>query len=161
MMQIPASIVDFLQRSSSLSLGFQEINVVNVADLEDWQVGYSIHPDGHSLVTGNSGDWKAQWLVIASDDLGDPIFLDLSLPLYPVFTAMHGTGSWVPYIIADSLVGFEHILSTLSQIAIDRSSPAELENNPIDRSLKEKILKDIDRQNPTAGAGFWEVFLGD
>jgi hypothetical protein len=60
------------------------------------------------IFTGeNAGDWKRDWFVIACEDLlGDPIFVDLSEPGLPVFTAAHGEGEWNPVLIASSLRGF-------------------------------------------------------
>ena len=36
-------------------------------------------------------------------DLGDPYFVDTRLESLPVFTAMHGTGSWDPSEVSCSL----------------------------------------------------------
>ena len=158
-MATPEKIILFLQQATGLSIGYSEIEFADPADLDDMQVGYSIDPDGQSLVNGNKGDWRQEWLVIANDHLGDPIFLDLSQPHYPVLSAEHGEGDWEPSIIADSLDSFAATLQLLHKLAENRSSPDELEDNPISKKEKARVLSDIGRQNPEAGSSFWEVFL--
>ena len=52
-------------------------------------------------------DWQPQWFVIGMETLiGDPVFVDLDDPNLPVFTAMHGMGSWRAVRLAPSLEGF-------------------------------------------------------
>ena len=81
------------------------ITVYELEEIEQRQVGYHCAEGGRGLV--GPGKWEPQWIVIGHDDLsGDPIFLDVSKSELPVFTAMHGQGSWEAELIAQSTTGF-------------------------------------------------------
>jgi hypothetical protein len=83
-----------------------EVELYAPAELEAGQVGYSVDVEGRSLIGGDGG-WRAEWVVIGIETLlGDPIFVDVTTPQLPVFTAMHGMGKWDPELIADSLEQF-------------------------------------------------------
>jgi len=75
--------------------------------LDALQVGYAVHGlTGEDLTTGPNA-WHSAWLVIGTDDLtGDPYFVDLARPSFPVFTAMHGAGRWDAQRVSRSLKGF-------------------------------------------------------
>ena len=76
-------------------------------EFEEGQLGYREDEEGNSFVGNNEGDWKENWFVIGYDeDLGDPIFVDISNKNYPVLTAEHGMGEWEPSILYVSLEGF-------------------------------------------------------
>jgi hypothetical protein len=80
-----------------------EVELFASSALDTAQIGYSRTADGDSLV-GGGGSWQAEWFVIGCDaELGDPVFVDLSLPELPVLSAMHGMGVWEPFQIAESL----------------------------------------------------------
>jgi hypothetical protein len=64
-----------------------------VDELDQGQIGYSVDDNNNSLITGQEGDWKDEWLVIGVDGLiGDPIFVDTSSKKLQVLTAAHGEG---------------------------------------------------------------------
>ena len=72
--------------------------------LGEMQVGFGVGPDGQDLSGEKPGDWRASWLVIGlEEDLGDPLIVDLADPNAPVYTAVHGAGSWDPQPVAPSL----------------------------------------------------------
>ena len=76
-------------------------------EFEEEQLGYREDDKGNSFVGNNEGDWKESWFVIGYDeDLGDPIFVDISNKNYPVLTAEHGMGEWEPSLLYDSLEEF-------------------------------------------------------
>jgi hypothetical protein len=76
-------------------------------EFEEEQLGYREDEEGNSFVGNNEGDWKESWFVIGYDeDLGDPIFVDISNKNYPVLTAEHGMGEWEPSLLYDSLEEF-------------------------------------------------------
>jgi hypothetical protein len=76
-------------------------------EFEKEQLGYREDEEGNSFVGNNEGDWKESWFVIGYDeDLGDPIFVDISNKNYPVLTAEHGMGEWEPSLLYDSLEEF-------------------------------------------------------
>src|SRR5262249_16007758 len=58
------------------------IKLLNLAELEDGQIGYSVTPDGKSLCSGEAGAWDPNWLVIGHETAcGDPISSTLA-PLH-------------------------------------------------------------------------------
>ena len=71
-----------------------DIELAAGSELDDYQAGY--HVRQHTESMGMPGvDWQPQWFVIGMETLiGDPVFVDLDDPNLPVFTAMHGMGSW-------------------------------------------------------------------
>src|SRR6266513_5104465 len=101
----------FLSEIKDISLGYNEINFIQSENLDEEQVGYSIDTNSNSLITGKDGDWKEEWIVIASDQMGDPIIIDVSSVELTVLSAEHGEGTWEPFVIADSLDNFKNTLS--------------------------------------------------
>jgi hypothetical protein len=83
--------------------------------------------EGQSLIGDKKGDWRGHWVIIGyAEQCGDPIFIDKSAANFPVYTAVHGEGSWSPEQIAASLDGFSKALSTVARIARGRESPVAL-----------------------------------
>ncbi len=73
-------------------------------ELGKLQLGFRVHPSGRDLTGRKKGDWLPTWVVIGTDeDVGDPLFVDVADDDLPVFTAMHGQGSWDPEEVADAL----------------------------------------------------------
>ncbi len=59
-----------------VTIGYTTIYLFAETELSEGQKGYSVDPNGKSLVGGKDGDWKNSWLVIGFEELcGDPIFL--------------------------------------------------------------------------------------
>jgi hypothetical protein len=68
------------------------------------QIGYRVDTKGRDLTGRGKKDWSPTWIVVSTDeDLGDPLFVDVSDDKLPVLTAMHGQGDWAPDEVADSL----------------------------------------------------------
>jgi hypothetical protein len=151
------------------TLGFDEIsfNVAGIKlfqfeELDEVQIGYARSEEGKSFCNGAAGSWKSDWLVIGNETgLGDPIFIDTSIPDLPVLTAMHGEGSWEPTTIAVSLEHFAVALRTFQEISIGRERPVALEQNPLSARERHDALQRI-----AGGRGyqidmdFWEAMLG-
>lgn len=94
-------------------------------DFETMQEGYRFNPvEGCSLITGSPGAWEEGWYVIGQNALGDPFFVDISSEGCPVFTAMHGAGSWRPIRLADSLAKFIDLFKKISEL--DWTNPESL-----------------------------------
>ncbi len=124
------------------------------------QVGYSVSPEGQSLIGDKQGDWLENWIVIGHEEqCGDPIFIDKSAPNFPVYTAMHGEGSWDPEQIAASLDGFRKALSAITRIARGRENPVGLENNPLSQSDRDSALAEIRLHNAEVNLEFWDNLL--
>ena len=158
-MVVPDKIKTFLTTTKDISFGYNEINFYNADNLMDEQIGYSIDTNGKSLTTGNDDDWQKEWLVIASDSLGDPIIIDTSSAKLTVLSAAHGEGEWEAFVIADSLDNFKDILSLLTIASKDRTNPVDLEQNPLTSKEQKDILRSIKRQNPDTELSYWEAFF--
>lgn len=144
----------------SVSFGYTGIHIYQSEELKDVQVGYSISLNGDSLIDGVPGSWQKNWIVVGCEELcGDPIFADVSSEDCPVYTAMHGEGSWTPNLIADSIEGFAKALESVATIASNRATPVELEKNPLSIPELNEVLDKIQRNNPTADINFWQEFL--
>ena len=145
----------------SVSFGSMSVQIHEPDEIQEAQLGYSVDPDSNSLVTDEEGSWKQNWLVIGYEDLcGDPIFVDTSVEGCPVYTAMHGTGSWNPILIASSIESFAKALEIISMRGKGRENPVELESNPLPSGERADALREIQRENPNADMGFWQDWLG-
>ena len=166
-------ILNFLKDAKNISLGYKEIRFFNPKNLKEMQIGYSSDEYGNSLVaekTGydwedehNTNTWKKGWIVIGSNELGDPIIVDKSFPLLPVIHAPHGCGDWeTNYIIADSLENFKNIIELLDGISKNRKDPSLLEANPITDTEKEQFLNQVKQENPNIEyINYWEMIVGN
>ena len=70
--------------------------------LVEWQEGYRWEAGSRDRL---DPEWKPQWVAIANWD-GDPAIADTSKPETPIYTAMHGEGTWEPKPIAPNLGAF-------------------------------------------------------
>lgn len=123
------------------------------------QVGFAITSGGESLVGVGPGDWRPEWVVIGRETAcGDPIFASEVTP-HPVFSAIHGEGSWEPKLVAPSLGVFAQCVTELQGFAAGRSSPVELDANPPTTEQQAQFLRVI--RSLTKGdqhaLGFWAV----
>ncbi|MCL1036105.1 hypothetical protein L2750_02905 [Shewanella submarina] len=117
--------------------GSRGFDVATESGLEDMQLGYSRHPDGSDLTGTGEGDWQPGWVVVARDtQLGDPFFVDTTQPQLPVYTAMHGMGSWSADEVATSLEAFLNTLSYLKTTA----NQADSLLGPIDSCIRDPEL---------------------
>ena len=144
----------------TVSLGFIAIRIYDVDELEEAQIGYSIHPSGTSLIGENPGSWQRNWVVIGYEDgSGDPIFTDIEADGFPVYTAMHGTGAWEPSLIATGLRNFAAAMREIAKVAEGRENPVQLEANPIEPDERANVLERIQRDNAGIDTSFWENWL--
>ena len=110
-------------------MGFIIADETSVMDL---QLGYSLHPDGSDLTGSGEGDWLRSWVVIGTDtELGDPFFVDRSQPELPVYTAMHGVGSWDAELVSTSLESFLETLKYIKDISNQDSARIDPDENTI------------------------------
>ncbi len=157
---VPGEIKSFLSGVKDVSFGYSEINFFSSGGLMEGQTGYSIDEDGNSLVTGQRGDWKSTWIVIANDDLGDPIFVDTANKNLPFFTAEHGEDYWKAIPVASSLDNFKIIIEGLQKLSVGRQTPVDLEKNPLSKHDLQYFLNMVRNTNrKKAVSYYWEVFL--
>ena len=125
-------------------------------------MNFSIDYNRQLLSGMGEWDWRYSWLVIGSEDeTGDPIFIDTEDEQFPVYSAFHGQGNWEAYKIAASLKKFDKTLSFISQLAVGRENPVELEKNPITSEERKQVLKIIAQENDHTEMSFWESWLED
>jgi hypothetical protein len=151
------SYEDVLERiPSEVSLGYQTIRLSRAPVVQALQIGYSVHPTGEPL----QSDWRKEWVVIGYEECcGDPIFIDSSANGFPVYTAIHGEGTWEAKQIAVSLEAFGHAISTIAEVAKGRENPVALESNPLTLSDKQATIVAIRHHNPDINLEFWESVL--
>jgi len=136
---------------------FQELVIYSAPELERAQVGFRgprLGDDGFVAPHG----WRRTWIVIAFDN-GDPYFLDVTKTLpggdTPVWTAMHGTGTWEPHLAASSLAQFLQILRVWARIVVPHYDP-ENPDEPLDDAHLRRLTNEI-TQIDSAAASHWTI----
>jgi hypothetical protein len=105
-----------------ISFGSTVVHTYHSSEIEAGQQGYSVSLDGQDLSGEQDGDWRKLWLVIGYDEAsGDPLFIDRSEKMHPVYTAVAGQGRWDTVLVADSLEGFADALAVFAAAARNRS----------------------------------------
>lgn len=153
------TIIKFLSGQHDITFGYSELNFISATSLEDSQVGYSFDAKGNSLMTGKKGDWQPNWIVIATDETGDPVFVDTDNPELRVFTAAHGMGSWEAEPIADSLSALADILAQLRLLATGRANPVEKLLNPLLAQEARNFLQFVKTASPNTDPAYWETLM--
>jgi hypothetical protein len=144
----------------SVSFGSMAVRLYDSEQFAEAQIGYSIHPDGTSLISDDPGSCKENWLIVGYEDLGsDPVFIDTSAEESGVYTAMHGTGSWDTRLVASDVRGFAKALETIATLSRGRENPVEIDANPLSVDERDRALGEIKRNNPEADISFWEDWL--
>ena len=149
-MSVPFRYEAVVSELSSLDVSFDVggLRLFPISALEDAQVGYSKTADGRSLVTRESGSWRANWMVIGQETCcGDPIFVDTEDARNPVFSAMHGEGSWNAQRIAISMEAFAACFEEFATIAKMRGSPVAVNQHPIEDIERAAFLSRIEQLN--------------
>ncbi|WP_158881792.1 SMI1/KNR4 family protein [Rhodanobacter sp. L36] len=139
---------DSILPQSGLSFGVGGIEFFSRASVLAEQSGY----DGPG--------WQKSWLVIAHETAcGDPIFLDQSKIDHPVFTAMHGAGSWEPSLVASSWAQFLAALEFARPYTKDRENPVGLEQRPFNQSEHKELLSGLSKILGSPLPIFWDVLF--
>lgn len=149
----------FISKAEDISIGYSEINIFKLENIEKEQIGYSVTENGKSLVGNKNGDWKKNWIVIATDNMDDPIFVDIENPNLPVFISEHDNGEWEENYIAISIEKFSSILNDLRNLSINRQNPVEIEKNPISETELELFLTKTKNDNNWMDIEYWKIFL--
>jgi len=139
--------------------GSQGFHIYNISDLDSAQLGYSKHPDGDDLTSTKKGDWKKEWVVFGNDtELGDPYFVDISDKKLPVYTAMHGVGTWEPEDVCNSLKNFLKSLQYLQSASPESYALIEPDEKTV---IDNKTLKEIKSNliNISGDKEFWNNFF--
>jgi hypothetical protein len=109
----------------------------------------------------NLGPEQPAWVVIGYETgLGDPLFLDTALASLPVFTAMHGEGTWKPVPVARFVEALGLCLEEFARISEGRSNPVECEANPVSDDERTVFLRRVAELNQARNAPeFWNILL--
>ena len=145
-----------------VSFGAGGVALLPFEEIGSAQNGYAYLNNGVNLCGMKDGDWRKEWVVIGHDTLtGDPIFIDSAVKEFPVYTAPHGDGIWVPVLISILYTGFRRILLRLKHLSLGREHPVGLSENPM--TLKE--YNEFVRFARIAGGlddlFFWELLVAD
>lgn len=144
----------------NISIGYDDIFLFDIDNIEKEQVGYSIDPNGNLLVTDEEGSWKTDWLVIGfNENTGDPFFVDTSLNDFPVYTSMHGEDIWDPTMISDSYINFIEILKCIQKLSVGRENPVAIEANPLSDEEVDNLISKIEKKNLRSEIWYWESLL--
>ena len=129
------------------------------SELENAQQGYSVDEEGLALSVEELGGWESHWLVIAQDtELGDPYFVDISDPQFPVYTAVYGEGIWESTQVATSLTAFLQCLSLLGKNARQQGPQFVPDENSLTDTQQ---LTDLQQEMITLSGceNFWRLFF--
>ena len=123
-----------------VQVGYSGLALLSARTLAKGQLGYSRHPDGRDLTGTGSGDWKPSWVVVGNElSGGEPVFIDLTQPEFPAYTAMHGQGEWDPMPVAQSLKGLVLGLKEVALASRGRESPVALQAHPLSKAERRQL----------------------
>lgn len=106
-----------------------------------------------------AGRWKDEWVVIAVEGPdGKPIYIDTAEAAYPVYLARPELDAWHQSRIADSLSGFLDSLAKVHRGGGEEPSMA-LKNRMLPDEGEERIVTEIQAENPRAEMWFWKRLL--
>jgi hypothetical protein len=147
---------------TTTAVGDSTVRISRPAELNHYQTGFAVGPNGVSLCGDCHGDWRRSWVVIGLEcDCGDPVFIDTSIEGYPVYTAWHGQGWWDQRPVAVSLEAMRETLITVAEATRGRETSLALTQNPLSVLEREAMLETIRSQNPGIDLFFWVLLLGD
>jgi len=129
---------------------FQTLTLYAAPELERAQVNFrGTRPGDESFVAPHG--WRRSWVVIAYDN-GDPYFLDVSKQTpdgdCPVWTAMHGTGTWEPSLAASSLAQFLRILRVWVHYVVPHYDPQN-PDEPLDDAHLRRMTSELNQIDTT------------
>ena len=149
-------------KKQEVSFGYTGIKLFAPEEINEAQLGYSVHPNGESLVGNEDGDWQSTWIVIGhTTDLGDPIFVDTCTEHLPVFIAMHGQGCWESQIISHSYQAFLKVMAQFSELSFGREYPTKLEGKPMTQQEYDDFISYVRDTAEIQDPYFWELLVSD
>ncbi len=162
-LHLPRRYRDFLLAADPIDVETrtpaERVRLVPSAELLQEQQGFALTESGTPQDRPLSNGWKPSWIIIAhSTLLGDPYFLDTSLPDAegdcPVYTAMCGTESWKPRLCASSFALFVRILAVGMELAQGFSTDdTDVDDETV---FRETVGPRIRQYDPAAlKAGHW------
>ena len=137
----------------------ERVKLIPAQRLAEEQNGFALAEGGTLRSVATANGWRAGWVIIAhSSLLGDPYFLDVSIPDAegdcPVYTAMSGTDTWKPRLCASSFAMFLRILAVGMDVA--KGFPEEDIDMDDEQVFREALGPKIREYDPAAlKAGHW------
>lgn len=135
---------------------YVNIDIFSFEQLNKHQLGYSVDPEGNSLITKEEGSWKRNWVVIAYDTLcGDPIIVDINEEGYPVSILFHGLGSWeAGSFLSNSMSSFTNSLKEVTYL-LDKKNKQIIGKKDFESMLKRIVVDN----NGFSDYDTWESLL--
>jgi hypothetical protein len=124
--KLPRRYRDFLTEADPINVEtrtpVERVRLIPAAELLEEQKGRCLLHSGELIDKQMANGWRPHWVIVGhSTMLGDPYFLDTSLPDAegdcPVYTAMNGTEQWKPRLCASSFAMFVRILAIGMELA--------------------------------------------
>jgi len=124
--RLPRRYRDFLTEADPINVETrtpaERVRLIPAAALVEEQKGHCLLDSGEPIGKPTANGWRPHWVIVGhSTILGDPYFLDTSLPDAegdcPVYTAMNGTDLWKPRLCASSFAMFIRILAIGMELA--------------------------------------------
>lgn len=138
------SILKFLKDSVTIEgLALPE-NYATAEHIYYFQDGYHYNSVENKVLTDDApGEFKPDWIVLASNYFADPFFIDLKdiKDNFPVYFAYHGQGKWEPLKIAGHLEDFHQILTDIRQIRYNKTALINYFDEKID--IENVFWKDV------------------
>ncbi|MBI3236051.1 MAG: hypothetical protein HYZ42_18785, partial [Bacteroidetes bacterium] len=142
-----------------LILGYRQVNFIQPENLEDEQLSYTRNFNGFNSTAGKPGDWKEEWTVIASDEIGAPVFIDRNTGF--IHTAVKDENEWNTYRVANSFELYLRYIEIMSKLTEGRETPEDFRTNPVPEIVSEAILTEIEKKSVDCELWYWELFLED
>ncbi|WP_051959932.1 SMI1/KNR4 family protein [Sphingobacterium sp. ML3W] len=151
--QFPA-LIEFFKNTSEIENLCLPENYPKLETIFNFQNGYTYNSVTNTFLYGEKeGDFKENWLVIATNNFADPFFIDFDdvQQNFPVYFAYHGAGKWSPIKVSASLENFQHILNVLYQHRFNKEELIKIVENEIRSSnefweeVHESVLNQSER----------------
>ncbi|REC60186.1 hypothetical protein DRF65_22015 [Chryseobacterium pennae] len=145
------SILQFLKEPAIIEgLALPE-NYTSAEHIYYFQDGYHYNSvENKDLTSDAPGEFKSDWIVLASNYFADPFFIDLNEAKddFPVYFAYHGQGVWEPVKIAESLSTFQEILQEIQNLRFDKEALIQYfdENIDLENPLWKEVYTSIEEE---------------
>jgi hypothetical protein len=165
---IPLSVQQFIQTATVCQHMHLPFHYPALHEVEGYQSGFRRHGITGADLTGmQPGQWQPGWYVIALNGFDDPFFVDITEEEkgLPVYYAEHGAGKWEAIKIAETLVSFSQILTTLQ--ALQQNEEATISwleaNTDTSTDFWKELLSDLKaapeqpEETPAVGITSWKA----
>lgn len=142
-----------------LNLGYRQVNFIRPENLEDEQISFTHQFNGIPFQNQGEGSWKKSWIVIATDEIGAPVFLDAEDGI--VYTASRENNRWQVFRVANSIELYFRFIEIMSKLSEGRETPEDFRVNPVPEKVADAIMTEIEKHAVDCDIWYWELFLED